>query len=617
MEEARDHTLYWTLSFYIPIEELRSKRAPAEDNRPDDRTLELRQAIEPMFNDIADRTRLGKIEDRLFAGGDHEYLTLIMPEEVRWSTEGKAFRVRIPEKERERRVGLRRFWYVHGNGSLSWHMSFSVFYGDDLARDLQTGSPSTYYFLSLLQKLAWPKEFRGAAQKLSIDDLIGITVDDNTSSPEPFWAFVKNRFKIDSTLIAQLHPNEEGHCFDVLIPSRESIDVPGLECPESRSMFFVRDSRFFALIQPKDSENNLISRREGVGDEEYEPYPRLIARAAKMGKDARKILLGKAYWKEIFSAGGDDARERLAYLFLAGFNQNIIDFTNQEASEVLDSLDPIYPDSDEREEEGFFIRYANPRSLITYVSRSRSLEVGNDFIGTCPYAFLIHALAMHNEALSRAQEESTFKSINAIAGEIRCAEGEGPKPRECYEKAEEMINRVRLDAFEIYERHRYINPFRYDTERSVFEELEKLRGTSRLKLAYKGALAALEEQTRDLARIQREMEIKAAEDARENVRIQHEADQKSVEKHNLTLTTLFGIFSVAGIVGALYQMHEFFWPLDEGASRTPIHFTAGIAYLLAPTFVVVLVIWLLHKRRLQGANRPSGEKEALPPAADE
>ena len=31
----------------------------------------------------------------------------------------------------------------------------------------------------------------------------------------------------------------------------------------------------------------------------------------------------------------------LDYLFLAGFNQNIIDFMNQDTSEILDSIDPI------------------------------------------------------------------------------------------------------------------------------------------------------------------------------------------------------------------------------------------------------------------------------------
>lgn len=77
----------------------------------------------------------------------------------------------------------------------------------------------------------------------------------------------------------------------------------------------------------------------------------------------------------------------LDYLFLAGFNQNIIDFMNQSTSEILDSIDPIYPDSDEQSDERFFVRYANHRAMVTYVPKSRSLETGNDYIGTCPMRF--------------------------------------------------------------------------------------------------------------------------------------------------------------------------------------------------------------------------------------
>lgn len=255
----------------------------------------------------------------------------------------------------------------------------------------------------------------------------------------------------------------------------------------------------------------------------------------------------------------------LDYLFLAGFNQNIIDFMNQDTSEILDSIDPIYPDSDEQSAERFFIRYANHRAMITYVPRSRSLEIGNDYIGTCPYAFLIHLLALHNEFLARAHEERSMARIDQIREmtaarkppdrtELRTLlEREGIDPDDAGDPTELLINRAKLAEFDDYERFRYTNPFRYDTERDVFAKLQDLRGTNRKQAALTTAIASLEDHASDLRR-----------------RRQQIADQESAWRDQRINLLLGGL----GVFGAGQMIY---WIGEKAAGelpKTPLKATA-------------------------------------------
>lgn len=553
-QEAKDRTVYWTLSFYIPVDKL----APFADGLkgpPDKianglaaalddaahltsattseriaRTEELRQAIDPLFNDVADRSRVGVVEDFLFAGLDRKDVTLTMPPTVDWMTEGKRFSTKLADsaKDRSRPFQFRSFWYAHGNGSVSWHVSLWHCYKPYLAEELKGGVPVTYYLLSLLQKLAWPKEFGSQTpdDNLTTDDLVGIKI-----GGAPFWAFIEEQFCADAAVALPLMfgslnwtplEDQPPKLFDVLVEPKASIEIPGLKYRDSRSSFFIHDKAFFQLIQP-EQDGVPVRRGSRVLDPDFVRYPELIK--AQSGKTRTKCLLNDTYWTSIHQPltaasakrkGSPSAAERLTYLFLAGFNQNIIDFMNQEASEVLDSLDPIYPSSESQEQEGFFVRYANPRSMITYVPRSRTLEVGNDFIGTCPYAFLIHALSMHNEALTREQEGATLLAIRQVKGWLDLG------TQDKAEKAEKLINATRLAAFWKYDQHRYANPFRYDTEREVFDSMEQLRGTSRLRIAHDAALEALDESTRDVQRI-----LQEAGDHRERKRARRLSDMLS------------------------------------------------------------------------------------------
>ena len=61
--------------------------------------------------------------------------------------------------------------------------------------------------------------------------------------------------------------------------------------------------------------------------------------------------------------------------------------------------------------------------MITYVPKSRSLETGNDYIGACPYAFLIHALALHTHTPVEWETDAT------IPDSPRCRGGSKHDPR--------------------------------------------------------------------------------------------------------------------------------------------------------------------------------------------
>jgi hypothetical protein len=634
-ESAEDGTVYWTLSLYIEAD----KVAAALGKRPGERvepgvfrraqrshlpSLALRNAIDPLMNDIADREVLGEVQEYLLAATEedaadlasatekirrYEDLTFSMPNTVSWMTEGVLFETAPKGLDDDRLVRLRRFWLSHNNGAVSYHLSFSHFYGDyiDAEGEARSGhDPSTYYFLSMLQKLAAPKEyaldpevlkptpaapepFVTVFQKrtLEIDPLDRITVHPTggEGEPETFWPFVKARFERDVATLFKRLASAGGFLEPVDGFASEMLDlvpfmeVPGLRMPQSRFMFMLHDERFFDRLMPLHPETGENAPRKLMVQQAcYDPYQTRIRGMMEAAAAAKQkaVRLDPDYWDWVtnrpeyevalaegaftcaasptdgqassqpvnsmgdlvvamhagacvesrkssgsesvcpishnipaFEAGRADC---LDYLFLAGFNQNIIDFMNQDTSEILDGIDPIYPDSSEQSDERFFVRYANHRAMITYVPKSRSLEIGNDYIGACPYAFLIHALALHNEFLAREHEAKSLARIvrikAMIAGDplpdteiIRELQLREPLDRgDRFNQAEIAINQAKLAEFDQYEHFRYSNPFRYDTERVVFQKMEELRGVSRKTLALSRAIKSLEDHARDLQR---------------------------------------------------------------------------------------------------------------------
>jgi hypothetical protein len=720
-EQARSGALYWTLSLYIGPDRVAEalNLAPGERIEPPvfRRTqrnhlpsLALGHAIDPLMNDIADREIRGELQEFLLSTADdagiknldeaalairsHEDLIFSLPKSVSWTTEGVRFHAHPPGMDDDRLVRLRRFWLSHNDGSLSYHLSFSHYYGggyvDAEGRRRSGYDPSTYYFLSLLQKLAAPKEYVLDPQrlkpaeadphpfldvfsetKLDIGPLDDIRVRRATGpegqapvqvEAQRFWPFVRTVFERDAVrlfprLAAELDPSKPPRPgFETrLLELAPVMETPGLKAPKSRFMFMLHDERFFDRLMPVDEATKIPApRKRMVQPLCYDPYQDRIRALTKPvnGRPPKAVHLGappagtKAgeradpeFWNWVERradyeaaledgvfvrrnptpdpARGDEGRwlpisdratpqarmadfveamrtgqavqikafrkpneaearprletpiehhlpafeiaraDCLDYLFLAGFNQNIIDFMNQDTSEILDSIDPIYPDSSEQSDERFFVRYANHRAMITYVPKSRSLEIGNDYIGACPYAFLIHALALHNEFLAREHEQKTMARIDRIEALVdERAPADDPRIRALADRepldgedrlsqAEFAINQAKLAEFAQYERFRHANPFRYDTERDVFKKLEELRGVSRKNKALSLAIQSLEDHASDLARRQQ----KKADMA------QKAADDEAAERGQL-LNLLLGMTGVFGAGQMFYWIGE-------------------------------------------------------------
>jgi len=662
-ETAMPGTVYWTLSLYIDPGRVAAAAGQAgiplghgqfaalqSAHLP---SLLLRKAIDPLFNDIADREVLGEVQEHLIAAVDvpdlqsgngdradrkaaekaireHERLVFTPPASVQWATEGFTYETAPPQLGDDRVVRFRRFWLAHNNGALSYHLGFTHHYGSLHSDGDGAGyDPATFYFLSLLQKLAAPKEFElgenwSAGSTASVfDENLGIapldqmTVTSPGGPAERFWPFVRRRMVEDAErlfgrLAAQTGIARAENLATCLIEEVPFIEVPGLTVPKSRFMFLFHDDRFFKRLMPLDPlTGESAARKLMVQDPCYLPYQEKLEEQIKTADAADGIVhLDDGYWTwartqpqysdliegqdpVLRKAGGgkfndldelaavvrvglaertrDDAGRRLAvpepvkipafeprrtdcldYLFLAGFNQNIIDFMNQDTSEILDSIDPIYPDSGEQSDERFFVRYANHRAMVTYLPKSRSLETGNDYIGTCPYTFLIHALALHNEYLAREHEAKSMARIERIEwlvakdGERRALssaavaldDSEKLEGGDAFDKAGMAINAVKLADYREYERFRYENPFRYDTERDVFSKLEALRGTQRKKDALALAIASLEDHASDLQR-------------------RHQADaDKAAARRDTQLNILLGGTGVFGAGQMIYWIGE-------------------------------------------------------------
>lgn len=304
----------------------------------------------------------------------------------------------------------------------------------------------------------------------------------------------------------------------------------------------------------------------------------------------------------------------LDYLFLAGFNQNIIDWLNQDTSEILDSIDPIYPTEDVQADERFFVRFANHRGMITYVSKSRSLEIGNDYIGTCPYAFLIHVLALHNEFLARDHEQRSAKEIEWIDAEVQALRNTpiSQDLRARSLKLETAINDLKLDSYRKYERHRYLNIFRYDTESAVFEKLAKLRGINWRGVAMGKALETLEEYASDIDRRQAEALAALEEKAKEADLARARALEKRQRERDRRVGALIGAVGLVGGVSTLFSLADFvdkhprfgLPPAGSDAGGWAVWLLGNIGWLLGLLGLATLVVLaVLYRREIVRALR--------------
>jgi len=562
-------------------------------------SIQLANAIEPMFHDIADRERLGVVEDFLIAIAatpgsqdieDTLSADLSFTGTVRWETEGTRYRAEASPDAASVDIGgiaIKRFWYVHRNYSLSYHLSFKILNYEH--------TPAYFLLFSVLQKLVSPKEFSlGSApapgeflriargKTPDIDPFLAIRLRrQGEEDYADFWQFVLGLFEGDfdtlyqsatgTTLPASLAAWDSG-----ILKHEPYVEVPGLKMPDARAMFYFADEVFLNLLLPEYSDGAPANRydmlREDFFDGELAAALDPETENCKVQQSGKgEITIGAPFWDWLdgvqrdwektlppppppapgkTSAGpidpawfetreGDSPEARrgrdpalsrrgerlrtnlpLAYMFLSGFNQNIIDFVNQDASEILDSMDPIYPATQDTVAEGFFCRFANPRALITYVRKMRSLDTGAKYIGTCPYAFLIHVLTLHNEFLARDFESRANRALTHASHKVH--------DRSLAEAAD-IFYRFREREMAEYDTHHYENVFRYDTERDVFGELQTIRGVA-LKHGYVMKLIdAAEKRTRD---------------NEERLRLEAEERRKKEEETLNQLVFIVGLFSI-------------------------------------------------------------------------
>ncbi len=529
-------TLYWTLSLPVAVPTYDrlppgAKKVLAAKIRNLESTESLCAATETMFHDVADRPDEQDGSHRSDRGdfpaksvgqmARHIILTLGDASDehcaLTWTSEGTTCTANLGPVIRKS-LTLRRFWFVHNDGSLTYHLSFK------LAR--YEHSPADFFFISMLQKLAAPSEFKiraGQAPRLWTEqdvlpfDAFKITaVLAGARKTLKFWTFVETCLAADAAeLFGQIGWPLDEQAAPVV---KNFPEAHGLLVPDSRSMFSFKDRVLFELLLPKQNFVP-IPRHNRIFDSDYRLVSKIVRRLTVGGR----TLLNDQFWAWLENgewdvselkirashlhgeeAGKDTLdellisderrvsewpsfrRDRLRYLFMAGFNQNVIDFLNQDASEVLDSLDPIYPTGKEEIEERFFVRYANPRSLISYAKTWRSLEIGERHIGNCPYLFLIHVQIMHNERLAAEFEDRATKLISDAATWHRTEE---------YAKASDDFYKFRLDHHLPFEQTYLDNNFRYNTEREVFDTVQAIRGVTRKHARIGKLLALLEQET--------------------------------------------------------------------------------------------------------------------------
>lgn len=581
-----DGTLHLTLSFLIHhglIKAVLPDSAAARWNREllgrlahgsdYQDTRRLGRAIEPLFNDIADRQRGLFVEDFLLdtpslpvdpglADADNicGRVVLQFPAGLHWKTEGRASTLRIAEPV-ALQATCRAFWVAHSNTSLSYHLSLQLPYAHDHRH---------YYALSLLQKAVFSSEQTDWLQSAAEGGLRVRDADDGAGDWQSFYQYVRTLFESHAGHLLGRVAGEPG---DAAAPQlakdglwRRLLVDPAMAAASERDPTMRDDAR----MRHASLLGNLQCRALLLLEDPYF--------FALLGPDVRT---GLSAFTEVAAAredGGDNPRNRydeaallparlppaeLDYYFLSGFLQNIIDFLRQDVSEIQDGTDPIYPPAGTEDEGGHFLVYATQTSIYEVVARSRSLGVGRAWIGTCPYLFLVHLMTMHNESLVQEYE----RMVRALIGRMgtdrlldaKSVDGGAAYASEQADEAFKAFRRFRLDTFEKVAKHRYFNVLRYDTERQFYEAIETVRGIQQREAYWASVVSDLEKTVDDL----RENESKRSEQFLNRV---------------LFYVTFLGVLQI------LFQL------IDFGVDGQWRKFRLGIAASIAITLVMLLLL---------------------------
>jgi hypothetical protein len=234
------------------------------------------------------------------------------------------------------------------------------------------------------------------------------------------------------------------------------------------------------------------------------------------------------------------------------------------------TVSPIYPATREQGEESFFVRYANQRRSRSSC-RLAQLGSGNDFIGV-PLRVLLPAAMQASSWCATTSGQALTLDIERFNEEARLS------------RAADRFYTFRTSDYTKYQKHKYANVFRYDTERDLFNAVEARRGTHRKDEYLNAIVTNLEAQTRDL-----EGRLRA-----------------KVDRQFSLLLAAVGIFSVLQV---LYQVLDISTRGMDKISRKPIDMldfeVAGMAqtiatYLFLSTsgfliVTVLLTLWVLRQ----------------------
>lgn len=457
--------LYATLSMLVERERLENTFCGWEKKLKDVMGTApgaLARAVDPFFDDIADRGRNIFFKETLLAGNPRRPLAFHFPEEVEWATEGRSMTARFPGGW-AMRAECFSFWYLHSNGALSYNLALELPYGHSI-RD--------YFGMAVLQKAMFESEgTQWAGEACGLVEF--------GARPMGFWEFVRTLLEKDAGALflgtLGLSRKDEGTSFSGLWKALAGEARVGSTRPAfHRAAFLLEDASFFEALGKPENERN--------------PDPK---KCPGLPPDGDVIRYAPGHLEAV---EGWAETDRDLY-FLSGFLRNIIDFLRQNGSEVKDGTDREYPAAEEDPATADFLLYVNHHSIFEVVRESRSLEAGRAYLGTCPYLFLVHMMAFQNEALVRRLEVEIGRLVERVRDEgLTVARLQALRASdEKMKKVIDAFDEHRLKIFEDVERYTHLNVFRYDTEQDFFRAVERVRGLGDRQAHWNEVLARLQE----------------------------------------------------------------------------------------------------------------------------
>ena len=183
----------------------------------------------------------------------------------------------------------------------------------------------------------------------------------------------------------------------------------------------------------------------------------------------------------------------------SGLCQNVLDYANQDRAEMLDSLDAIFAD------DGIRI-ISNHNTVVEVAEQSRSFSEGRYVVGTCPYLYLVHILAYHNEViLGRWVERvsDVYDKVQSIRQLLEGADEPFLSKREETRIGEAIrkFAEIRLQVMTDIRSNTFQNTFRYDTERDLFRNRTAARNLDMIGQYWTDVLTNCEQAIRDISNI--------------------------------------------------------------------------------------------------------------------